>query len=368
MAASMMALLIPLAQAAGRHLRRGFRAACCVLLLGAGAAAPPLATAQATAPAGAQAPARAPAPDGAAVARATTRVVVLSDFNESYGSVRYAATVGDAVRRTVALRPDLVISTGDMIAGQRLAPPLSADAVGAMWQAFHQQVTEPLARAGLPFAVTPGNHDASSGARFALERDIYRAQWAPRKPALDFVDASGYPFQYAFRVRGALFVSLDATFVGHLSAPQKQWLDGLLQAEGQQATHRVVFTHVPLWPFAVGRERDYLGDPELDAILQRGRVGLFLSGHHHAYYPGWKDGVRHVSQGCLGAAPRPLIGTASPAPRTITVIELGADGTVQLDAYGGAGFDEVVPRSTLPPRITAHGSTLLRDDLAPAAR
>lgn len=368
----MLQPLIRRARAAGRPLRRGIRVACCILLLGTGAAAPAQVPAQAGAQAGVQAvvqaPARRPAPAAAPAALAATRVVVLSDFNESYGSLRYASTVGDAVRRTVALRPDLVISTGDMIAGQRLAPPLSADAVGAMWQAFHQQVTEPLARASLPFAVTPGNHDASSGERFALERALYRAQWAPRKPALDFVDASGYPFQYAFRVRGALFVSLDATFVGHLAAPQKLWLDRLLQGEGQQATHRVVFTHVPLWPFAVGRERDYLGDPELEAILQRGRVGLFLSGHHHAYYPGWKDGVRHVSQGCLGAAPRPLIGTATPAPRTITVIELAADGTVLLDAYGGAGFDELVPRASLPPRITAHGSTLLRDDLAPAVR
>lgn len=299
---------------------------------------------------------------------AGTRVVVLSDFNESYGSVRYGGAVDEAVRRTVALRPDLVISTGDMVAGQRLAPPLSDDEMAAMWQSFHQHVTEPLARAGLPFAVTPGNHDASSGARFAREREIYRAQWAARKPALDFVDAAGYPFDYAFRLRGALFVSLDATFVGHLSATQKQWLDRLLQTEGPRATHRVVFTHVPLWPFAVGRERDYLGDPELEAILQRGRVGLFLSGHHHAYYPGWKDGVRHVSQGCLGAAPRHLIGTDTPAPRSITVIELAPDGTVGLDAFAGAGFDQAIPRATLPPRISAHGSTLLRDDLAPASR
>ncbi len=114
--------LTPLAQAAGRQLRRSFRAACCMLLLGTGAAAP----GQVSAPAGVQAPARTPAPAGPPAARAATRVVVLSDFNESYGSVHYASTVGDAVRRTAALRPDLVISTGDMIAGQRLAPPLEA--------------------------------------------------------------------------------------------------------------------------------------------------------------------------------------------------------------------------------------------------
>jgi len=81
-----------------------------------------------------------------------TRVVVVSDLNESYGSTRYSAAVDDAVRRTVALAPDLVISTGDMIAGQRLSPPLNAGEVRAMWEAFDRHVTTPLAQAGLPVA------------------------------------------------------------------------------------------------------------------------------------------------------------------------------------------------------------------------
>jgi hypothetical protein len=46
-------------------------------------------------------------------ARGLTRVVVLSDFNESYGSVRYSHHVDDAVTRAIDLKPDLVISTGD---------------------------------------------------------------------------------------------------------------------------------------------------------------------------------------------------------------------------------------------------------------
>jgi hypothetical protein len=46
-----------------------------------------------------------------------TRVVVLSDFNESYGSTRYLAPVDRAVQRVVTLAPDLVLSTGDMVAG-----------------------------------------------------------------------------------------------------------------------------------------------------------------------------------------------------------------------------------------------------------
>ena len=293
-----------------------------------------------------------------------TRVVVVSDLNESYGSTRYGPAVGDAVRRTIALQPDLVISTGDMIAAQRLAPPLSQDEVLAMWQAFDQQVTTPLARAGLPFAVTPGNHDGSNGQRFALERALYRAQWAPRRPAVAFVDGDDYPFNYAFRVKDVLFISLDATHVGHVSPQRRAWLDALLQSQGPKFQHRVVFSHVPLWPFAVGRERDYLGDHALEDVLQRGKVGVYLSGHHHAYYPGYKDGVRFVSQGCLGAAPRPLLGTSQPSPRSITLLELGPGGQVRVDAFAGSGFDEPVARHSLPPQIQAHGITIVRDDIA----
>ncbi len=59
----------------------------------------------------------------AAQTKATvTRVVVVSDLNESYGSTRYSPEVDEAVRQTIELAPDLVISTGDMVAGQRLSP------------------------------------------------------------------------------------------------------------------------------------------------------------------------------------------------------------------------------------------------------
>ena len=297
----------------------------------------------------------------------TVRVVVLSDFNGHYGSVGYFASVDAAVRRTVALRPDLVISTGDMVAGQRLRPLLTRSELEAMWAAFHQNVSDPLQRAGLSLAVTPGNHDASSGAHFALEREVYRQQWLPRRPRLDFVDGAGYPFDYAFRVRDSLFVSIDATFVGPLSAAQRGWVERTLREHGHDGTQRIVFSHVPLWPFAVGRERDYLGDRELEALLQQQRVDVYLSGHHHAYYPGFKDGVRYVSQGCLGAAPRALLGHDGPIERTLTLLELQANGSVHVDAYGGAAYDRPVPRESLPPEVRSKVATLVRDDLAPQA-
>lgn len=299
--------------------------------------------------------------------RGATRVVVLSDSNESYGSVRYSTHVDAAVARTIELNPDLVINTGDLVAGQRLSPLLERGEIEAMWAAFHRRVSAPLAAAGLPFAATPGNRDASSGRRFLLEREIYRGQWLPRRPPVDFIDAGAYPFRYAFRVGGVLFVSLDATHVGHLSAAEKAWLRNLLLGQGRHFRHRVVFSHLHLWPFAEGRESEILGDAELESILREGGVDLHLSGHHHAYYPGFKDGVRHVSQGCLGAAPRPLLGTTGLPTRSITVIDFGASGAIRVEALGGPAFVQPIARSTLPRRIESRRATLVRDDLAAAA-
>ena len=61
-------------------------------------------------------------------------VVVISDLNGSYGSVRYDARVKNAVARIIEMDPDLVISTGDMVAGQR-KPHLSEKEVRAMMPA-----------------------------------------------------------------------------------------------------------------------------------------------------------------------------------------------------------------------------------------
>jgi len=173
------------------------------------------------------------------------RVAVISDLNGSYGSTRYEASVDRALERILALKPDLVISTGDMVAGQR-KPHLTKPEVAAMWQAFHAHVSEPLAAAGIPLAVTPGNHDGSAYGGFEAERRIYGEQWGARKPGLRFLDDAHYPFYYAFAAGDALFISLDATTVGGLPGEQMDWLRDLLERHGGDYAQRVVFSHVPL--------------------------------------------------------------------------------------------------------------------------
>jgi Icc-related predicted phosphoesterase len=299
---------------------------------------------------------------GASSAEETLRVAVISDLNGSYGSTDYAREVARAVERIIDLRPDLVISTGDMVAGQR-RPHLSRSEVEAMWSSFHAQVSEPIKAAGIPLAVTPGNHDASAYSGFVLERDIYATQWSERRPTVRFVDEAGYPFHYAFALGDVLFVSVDATVVGRLPKAQMDWLGELLTTEGPRYRYRVLFSHVPLWPFALGRIAETIGDPKLQALLETTDVDLYLSGHHHAFYPGSRGGVAFVGQACLGSGPRRLVSTNRRSAKALTMATFG-EKEIGLAAFKAPHYVETIPWKTLPQSITTDAGTLQRADTA----
>ncbi len=294
---------------------------------------------------------------------AALRVAVISDLNGSYGSTQYERSVDEAVARIAELQTGLVISTGDMVAGQRLHPPLAEPAVTAMWTAFHAKVSEPLARERIPLAVTPGNHDASAYPSFTVERETYRQQWLQHRPELEFVDAEAYPFHYAFAMDRVLFISLDVTRVGAVEETQKRWLDELLTRHGGQYRYRVVFSHLPIYPFTQGRETEISADHELEALLRRHGVEMYLSGHHHAFYPGSHGGIRYVSQACLGAGPRALIGVPERSLRAITLLEFPDQGEAVITALAGPRFAQALDLRRLPERIVSRYGTLVRDDL-----
>ena len=286
---------------------------------------------------------------------APVRVAVISDLNGSYGSTTYSSDVDAAVEALVSDPPDVVLVTGDMVAGQQRGLDYAA-----MWSGFHAAVTTPLTRAGIPVAVTPGNHDASAYSGYEPERDEFARQWDARVPAVTMVDASDYPFRYAFKVGDVLFVSLDATTVGPLSSTQRAWVDSVLATP---ASGRVVYAHVPIHPFAVGRETEVLGDDDLEDVLVAHDVDLFVSGHHHAYYPGRHGALRVVSMACLGSGARALVGTSGASPKSLLRFTVGVDGVTELDAFGGSGFDAAIARRTLPESLGSGADRVVRDDL-----
>lgn len=288
------------------------------------------------------------------------RVAVVSDLNGSYGSKEYGQAVHGGVRfLTDELKPDLVISTGDMVAGQRAG----LDYAG-MWAGFHAAVSNPLAAAGIPFAVTPGNHDASGSAKFVNERVQFVSEWQARVPDVKFVDRSFYPLYYAFEVGPALFISMDATTTGPIDNDQRVWLRGILERHKDKAV-KIVYGHVPLYPIAQGREHEIMDDAALENMLVEYGVDMMITGHHHAYYPGRRGALRMVGMSCLGSGARRLVGTEEVSEQSIAVVEFSAKGIESLEAYGGAEFGRRVERKKLPPSLNEQTAAwrIIRDDL-----
>jgi 3',5'-cyclic AMP phosphodiesterase CpdA len=301
----------------------------------------------------------------AAAARAETptiRIAVISDINGRYGSTDYHPRLQRAINRIIELQPDMVISTGDMVAGQRHAPKLSRRELESMWQSFQRHVSEPLDNAGIMLVMTPGNHDASAYPGFELERQVYR-QYRPTPPAgLDLLPGHNYPFYYAFERDGILYVSLDATALGPLDEAQHLWLRSLPQSgSGKRAT--IAFGHLPLQPVGTGREQEIIRDRSLEQQLARLAPVAYLSGHHHAFYPGWRDGIRMLAVGNLGGNQRALTGTSIRTGFSFTWLEVSPAGEISVRAFTEQDFFGEVDIDRLPPRLGQGDDQLLREDL-----
>lgn len=283
-------------------------------------------------------------------------VAVISDLNGSYGSTTYDDAVHSAVGEVIKRKPDVVLSTGDMVAGQQAGLNYRA-----MWSGFHQAVSNPLRDANIPFAISPGNHDASGYATFAAEREIFVEQWTARRPDVAFVDDEHYPLRYAFKIQDTLFVSLDDTTVGALSNAQMTWLGKVLSEH--DAAVKIVFGHVPLYPFSGEKASEIIGDAALEDLLNDHNVDLFVSGHHHAYYPGKRADLRLTGMPCLGGGPRALVGETKASARAVVMIEIEGDEIRSLDGYPTTNFGAAIARSSLPESLNSGAQKITRDDL-----
>jgi 3',5'-cyclic AMP phosphodiesterase CpdA len=300
-------------------------------------------------------------------------VVVISDLNSAYGSLEYEPRVARIMDRIVhEWKPDLVIAAGDLIAGQR--PSLTNERVSAMWSAFDEVVGRRLREAGIPFGPTIGNHDGSRYPAHARDRELALRHWRDpaHAPLLGFVDSTDFPFNYTFRQDGLFVLVWDASNEEIARSPsQLRWIENALASrEAQDAGVRIVLGHLPLYAVAEGRNRpgEVLAEPDsLRAILERHRVHTYVSGHHHAYYPGWRGSLELLHAGALGQGARPLIGSDEEPFPTVTVMRIWpARRLVTHSTYrvSDAGTELVpVPDSSLPPRIDGFSGYVQRRDL-----
>ncbi len=293
-------------------------------------------------------------------------IALISDLNGRYGSISYHARVSGAVDTIAGLNPLLVISTGDMVAGQ--ASHLNSEALSTMWQSFSQTVADPLMKAGIPLLVSVGNHDGSAYPEFALDREHFAEYWRTRTNGVNILPGSDWPRRYAARQGPFLLVAFDGTRSGPLPAGERRFVGRMLERHGSEAIATVVFSHLPLWPVARGREHEIIDDPELLGLMHRHGVDVYASGHHHAYYAGVDEaGMVHVSVGALGGNVRAHSGRAGKSSHSFAILVL-EDGGIRIAARAAPGFGTEISAEDLP--ATLHGplGTLRRMDRPVALR
>lgn len=297
----------------------------------------------------------------AAQTAAADVIALISDLNGRYGSTTYDRRVVRAIDTVVTLNPNLVVITGDMVAGQK-QPRLDADHLNRMWAGFNNTVAEPLQGAGIPVAITPGNHDGSAFAGFELEREHYEQQWSKRRPDLEILEGSQWPRRYAAWLGDTLLITFDGTIPGKLPQSELDFVARILAAHASAAHATVVFSHLPLWPLASGREKEVLDDPELLALLHEYGVDVYASGHHHVYFAGTDEaGMVHLGVGALGGNARAFSGETSRQPHSFALLDIGPD-SLLVQSRTAPYFDQGVDPAKLPAQLNGPLGVLLRLD------
>jgi hypothetical protein len=179
-----------------------------------------------------------------------------------------------AVQDVEFLAPDLVMTVGDLIEGYL---PDSA-AIEAEWA----YAIGLLDAAGIPYHLTPGNHDIWD----AQSRRIYARRF-------------GSP-DTAFVFKNTLFVILDVSTeykAGDLAEARIKWLEGVLSKADRYA-NTLVFYHKPFWceDFSFGRPN------RLHDIFRRYGVDAVFTGHYHRTFYTERDNIRYFGVSSSGGS------------------------------------------------------------------
>ncbi len=306
--------------------------------------------------------------------RGDVRLLVISDLNGIYGSTDYDPEVDLAIKLIPFWNPDLVVCSGDMIAGQK--PSLSPEQIRAMWAAFDRHIAAPLRQANIPFGFTIGNHDASSAVGynkdqflFQQERDLAVEYWQnpQHNPGVEFIDTFEFPFYYTFKYDEIFFLAWDGSS-SRIPPEKLAWVEkSLASAQAQQAKMRILLGHLPLYAVAIGRDKpgEVLNNAEqLRQMLEKYDVHTYISGHQHAYYPAHKGELQLLHTGILGSGPRPLIEGNLPAWKTLTVVDIHFQ-RAELTTYTTYNMEtfELIEYQQLPRLLMGHNGMILRRDI-----
>ncbi len=196
----------------------------------------------------------------------------------------------EGVRALNHLRPDFVMSVGDLIDGS------SRDREGLEreWQEFLGFIDQ----LDMRFFFVAGNHDLSNNAPDKLSYTIWREKFGP--------------YWYSFDYKGVHFVALnseDPRF--RIGDEQLEWLRRDLE-EHRDARWTLVFLHKPLWVYSERARQagnvDETQWPEVEKLLVD-RPHTVFSGHVHHYVQYKRNGrdYYHLATTGGGSALRGLL-------------------------------------------------------------
>lgn len=219
---------------------------------------------------------------------------------------------GQIVREIQRLKPDFVLSVGDMIEGYTN----DTIAIKREWEEY-KRLLEPLT---MPIYLAPGNHDIWDSTSLELYKRYI-----------------GEPY-YSFNRRGMHFILLDNSrydTVGAFSSKQIDWLTADLE-RNMDATHTFAVFHIPYWIETIAEEKS----DTLHNLFERYGVDGVFTGHYHSYFSGEFDGIIYTGVGSSG-------GGCSPGPTGMKYhflwVTVGRDGISIVPIKMGAvlPWDEV---------------------------
>ncbi|MFC1753077.1 metallophosphoesterase [Thermoproteota archaeon] len=290
------------------------------------------------------------------------RFVILGDTHMSRAQTEKQKKM---IQKVIELKPSFVVSTGDMINGEKGSTP---DKITELWGYFDAFI-DPIKQAGIPFVPISGNHDSEMGNSDL--RSAYKTRWGSH--SLQGIPAEGdITKYYSFEYQGSRFIMMYAAKVT-VSKEQRGWLEKELQ-KGKDK-NILVFGHVPLE--TARKNKGHIAPPlspadTLRKLLADAKVKAYFTGHNHVYNELDVNGIKQISTGQTvyhKGNGIPIGGTDAQEEQNIVVVDvigntmnhyfvLGpdftktADGREVPDAPSRLQAQEALPIAGTPPKPT----------------